>query len=113
MQLFNKTKNIILAKDIVLADTPFKRMKGLLGRKGLREGEGLAIIPCSAVHTFFMSFCIDIIFADKGMKVIKTISSLKPFSLTPPIFRSYLAIELPAGILRKTATAKGDTLVLA
>jgi uncharacterized membrane protein (UPF0127 family) len=45
MQLFNKTKNIILAKDIVLADTPFKRMKGLLGRKGLREGEGLAIIP--------------------------------------------------------------------
>jgi uncharacterized membrane protein (UPF0127 family) len=38
------------------------RRRGLLGRDGLAPGTVLVLAPCSAVHTFFMRFPIDVVF---------------------------------------------------
>lgn len=110
MEIINKTKNTLLAKDIVIADTPFKRLKGLLGKKEFREGHALILKPCNSIHTFFLRFAIDVIFVDKQSKVIEAISCLKPFRLTRIYWLSLLAIELPAGIIQSTLICKGDTL---
>jgi uncharacterized membrane protein (UPF0127 family) len=112
MKIVNRTRNTILAQDIIVADAAFERMKGLLGRKDFRQGEALIIKPCNSIHTFFMHFPIDVLFVDKHSSVIKAISALAPFRLTSIYFNAAFVIELPVGTIQSSSTAKGDTLLL-
>ena len=113
MRILNKTNNIVLAEDILVADNPFKRMSGLLGRREFLKGQALLIKPCNSVHTFFMRFPIDVLFVAKDNRVIKAISFLKPFCFTAIYFKAAYAIELPAGVIQSTFTSPGDLLHLA
>jgi len=110
MALINVTKNSLLSDKVILADTFFKRLKGLLGRKALGDGEGLIIIPGNSIHTFFMHFPIDVLFIGKDNKVVKALHSLKPFRISPVCFNSCYIVELPAGKIRSTNTSVGDLL---
>ena len=110
MKIINKTKNIILAEDAIIADSPFKRIKGLLGKKGLKPGNALILKPCNSIHTFFMRFAIDVLFVNKDNRVIKAISRLNPFRLTYIYYHADFAVELTAGIISSTATCPGDLL---
>ncbi|MFH1458423.1 MAG: DUF192 domain-containing protein [Candidatus Omnitrophota bacterium] len=112
MKIINKTKNTVLAEEAVIADTLFKRLKGLLGRRYLREAEALLITPCNSIHTLFMHFAIDVVFVDKACKVVKTIPYLKPFRITRPYFKADFVLELPAGTIASSSTTPGDTLSL-
>ncbi len=111
MRLINQTKNAILSEDLSVANTPFARIKGLLGKKSLGHGQALLIKPCNSIHTFFMNFPIDVIFIDKNNRVVKTISSLKPYRLSAIYFKAYSVIELPVGVIQSTDTHPGDTLL--
>ncbi|RJP27413.1 MAG: DUF192 domain-containing protein [Candidatus Omnitrophota bacterium] len=110
MKIINTTQNTILADKAVLADNPFSRMKGLLGRKALYDGEALVLKPANSIHTFFMRFSIDVIFLGRDNKVVKIISHLKPFRLSPLYFSSSIVIELPSGYIKKTNTKESDIL---
>ncbi|MEI7880862.1 MAG: DUF192 domain-containing protein, partial [bacterium] len=48
----------------MVADTFWKRSIGLMGKPGLKAGQGLLLSPCGSIHTCFMRFPIDIIFLD-------------------------------------------------
>lgn len=98
--------------DAIVASTPFKRMKGLLGRKSLGEKEALIIKPCNSIHTFFMRFPIDVLFVDKDNKVIKAISNIKPFRISGVYFGAAFVVELSAGTIKRTHTAESDFLSL-
>ena len=63
-----------------VARTLFERMKGLIGTKSLPKGEGMLILRCNSIHTFFMSFPIDAYFLDDGNRVIKTVKMIRPWS---------------------------------
>jgi uncharacterized membrane protein (UPF0127 family) len=65
----------------VVAATPLARLKGLLGRSGLRSGEGLLIRPTSAIHTCFMRFPIDAVFLDRDLVVVKVVGDLRPWRM--------------------------------
>ena len=54
-----------------MADSSAKRRTGLLKHERLEPGEGLWIVPCESVHTFFMKFPIDLVYLDKKRKVQK------------------------------------------
>lgn len=110
MKIINKTKNIILAEEIIIADSLFARMKGLLGRKEIKKGQALILKPCNSIHTFFMHFPIDVIFIGKDNHVVKAISSIRPFSLSGIYFASTYAIELPTDTVEFTHTAKNDLI---
>ncbi len=112
MKLINKTKSVVFAEDVVTASNPFKRMKGLLGRKELKLGQALILKPCNSIHTIFMRFPIDVLFVDKNSRVIRSISSLKPFCITCVYFNAAFAIELPPGIIQLTSTCQNDTLLI-
>ncbi len=62
-----------------VADTPFTRMKGLLGRDGLEQGEGLLLRPASSVHTWFMRFPIDVVFLDRELVVVGIADEVEPW----------------------------------
>ena len=99
-----------LATNVKVADNIFTRMKGLLGRKELPQGEALWIKPCFSVHTFFMKFSIDVIFLDRKNLVIATIKDLKPHRLTRLYPHSFSVLELPVGTLDASNTQIGDKI---
>ncbi|MFH0763259.1 MAG: DUF192 domain-containing protein [Candidatus Omnitrophota bacterium] len=112
MKIINQTKNITLAQDAMLAGALFQRMRGLLGRKEFKQGEGIILKPCNSIHTFFMRFPIDVLFVDKNNKIVKTIANFVPFRISNIYFRVSFTIELPAGTIEKTLTSPGDILTL-
>ena len=112
MRLINQTKNTILAEDVFIANTPFKRIKGLLGKKVFLAKQAIILDPCNSVHTFFMHFALDILFVDKHYKVIKVFHRLNPNRITRIYWHSSRVIELPIGSLSLTHTQVQDQLQL-
>jgi uncharacterized membrane protein (UPF0127 family) len=108
--LRNTRTGAVLAHHLERASTPRERLRGLLGRRSLPEGEGLAIEPCASIHTFFMRFAIDAAFLSRELRVIRAISSLKPWRATRLHPRAAMVVELPAGTLTRTDTREGDVL---
>lgn len=95
-----------------MADSFKKRLKGLIGDPGLKYGEALILVPCKSIHTCFMTFCIDVIFASKEMVILHTMENVSPFKFSPLIAHSHMVIELPAGRLAATGARAGHQLQL-
>jgi len=62
-----------------IADTFFKRFKGLMLRKEIKN-DGLLLMNCSSIHTCFMRFEIEAIYLDENYKVIY-IEKIKPWRI--------------------------------
>lgn len=110
VKVTNKTRGTILAQKAQIANTPLLRLKGLLGRRGLEQGEGLIIEPCNSIHTCFMRFPIDVLFLDKNYKIVSLTSNLSPWRLFGALFSGKIVLELPAGTLAETRTKNGDLI---
>jgi uncharacterized protein len=108
-QAVNVTRGTALATKLELAGTGEARRKGLLGRDGLAEGEGLWIVPCESVHTFFMRFAIDLVYLDRQHRVKKVRSNVGPWRLSA-CFSAHSVLELPAGAIQASHTECGDTV---
>jgi uncharacterized membrane protein (UPF0127 family) len=112
VKISNLTKQALLASDAEVADTLSTRTKGLLGRDNLSAGQALLIRRCNSIHTFFMRFAIDAVFADKNNQVVGLEHSMQPFGLSRIYWKASYVVELPAGTLKNTATSIGDTISL-
>ena len=99
----------MLATRAEVADTSAKRRTGLLKHQRLEPGEGLWIIPCESVHTFFMKFAIDLVYLDKNKKVRKVRHAVPPWRASA-CFSADSILELPAGTAKETGTQPGDQL---
>ena len=111
MRVVNRTRSKLLGERVERADRLLKRMKGLLGRSGLAEGEGLWISPCNSIHTAFMRFAIVIVFLDSSLCVVRIIEQMQPWRLSRLVVSARSVLELPAGSLQATGTQVGDSLV--
>ena len=109
LRVTNLTRHTALATYMEVANSSAKRSKGLLGREGLAPGEGLWIVPCEAVHTFWMQFPIDLVYLDRKRRIRKLVSNLPAWRLSACL-RAHSVLELPAGTIRATRTEIGDTL---
>lgn len=108
--VFNKSKNILITKNVNLAQSFWARGKGLLGRDQLGVDEGLWIRPCNNIHTFFMKFAIDCVFLDKSLTVVRVSSDVKPWKIVGPIWRASSVIEFPSGFASLNNIEVGDQL---
>lgn len=109
VRVSNLTRNTLLATCMEVADSGPKRNKGLLGRERLSTGEGLWIIPCEAVHTFWMRFPIDLVYLDSQKRIRKLVSEVPAWRLSACL-RAHSVLELPPGTIRDTHTQPGDIL---
>ena len=57
------------------------RARGLIGHKPLAADEGMLILKCNCIHTFFMSFPIDATFLDKNDRVVRVVRNIRPWRL--------------------------------
>ena len=62
-----------------VARTFLQRAVGLIGRRSLPPGEGLLILRCNAIHTFFMRFPIDATFLDAHDDVVRVVRGIGPW----------------------------------
>ena len=111
LRIRNLTKGTELAGRAGIADTSAKRQQGLLKHTSLAEGEGLWIVPCEGVHSFFMKFAIDVVFINKKRVVTKIRPNMVKSRIALSL-RSHSTIELPVGMIEKSRTAVGDQLEL-
>lgn len=107
----NQTRSTVLADKADIADSSAKRRTGLLKHARLEAGEGLWIVPCESVHTWFMKFPIDLVYVDKRHKVRKVRSAVPPWRLSACLL-AHSVLELPAGTIRQSGTVRGDQLVI-
>lgn len=94
-----------------LADGPLRRMRGLMGRRGLPAGEGLLISPAPAIHTAFMRFPIDALFLDRNLRVLDIVTELRPWRFASAR-RARAVLELSSGECARRGVAVGDRLEL-
>ena len=111
MVAFNLTRASEIASRVAKAEDFESRSRGLLGRTSMAPEEGLWIVPCPMIHTFFMKFAIDVLFLDRGMRVVRVLEGLKPWRLSPWVFRAHSVLELAGGKLQGSVRV-GDCLEL-
>ncbi len=92
----------VVCPQCVVAATPLRRMKGLLGRKDLPPGE---------IHMLFMRFPIDAVFLDRENVVRKVVADLRPWRLASAR-GSKSVVELAAGEAGRLGIAPGQRLTL-
>ncbi|MDD2716271.1 MAG: DUF192 domain-containing protein [Candidatus Wallbacteria bacterium] len=95
-----------------MADGFWLRFKGLMGRSGLDQGEGLLLSPCNMVHMFFMQFPLDLIFLNQDMEILETVESLKPWRLSRLVKKSCQVLECPVGTISRNGISRGEKLEL-
>ena len=106
----NVTTQRELGKSISKAVTFFQRTRGLLGRKKIKEGEGLYIPECRSIHTFFMRFTIDVVFIDGDNRITRVVPGLVPFRIAFGPRNTAGVLELPAGTLKDNRCVAGDEI---
>lgn len=106
----NVDRGTVLATAAVEARSLYRRAWGLLGHTSLAPGEGLIIVPCASIHSFFMRFPFDAVFFDRGGRVRHLIEGMPAWRLSRPVWGARGVIELPAGTVAATGTQRGDRL---
>ena len=101
----------VVCERCLVADSPWSRMRGLLGRRGLESGEGLLLRPTGSVHTFFMRFPIDVVFVSRDGEVLKVARAL-PAWRTAGARRAKAALELAADEAERREIRVGTRLDL-
>jgi uncharacterized membrane protein (UPF0127 family) len=92
-----------------LADRPHTRMRGVIGWRHLRPGEGVLLRPSFAIHTAFVRFPIDVVFLDRQMIVVSITPELRPWRLAGAR-HAHSVLELAAGECRRLQISAGDRL---
>jgi len=109
LKVVNTKDKKVIGDKIELADTFFARFKGLLGRTGLQEGQGILLIPCSSIHCIGMKFAIDVIFMDIDRRVIRIRENMKP-GTSESGRGAYSVLEVAGGVVKEKGIQIGDVL---
>lgn len=107
---FNRTRQAFLATELSVADTHWRRLRGLLGTKAedFTFGKGLWITPCNGVHTFAMRYALDVVYLDTDDVVVHIAENVQPWRITPVRTDAMTVLELPAHTVWNTGTRIGD-----
>jgi uncharacterized membrane protein (UPF0127 family) len=110
--VYNQTRECFLSLGVTPADTPFARLKGLIGKLTLKSGEGAWIKPSSGIHTIGVRVPLDLIYLDDQLKVIHLVEHFPTFSIAPLRARSQSVLELAAHSIYSSQTQVGDQLLI-
>ncbi len=84
-----------------VARTFAERTRGLIGRPPPPPGEGLLILKCNCIHTFFMRYAIDATFLDSADNVVKVVRNVRPWR--PFVWGGWRAVKVLETAIRNPA----------
>lgn len=99
----------VLATNIHVAGTFWERLRGLVGREGLGDGEAMLFERARQVHTLGMRVPIDVVFCDRDWRVVHVVRHMRPNRATRFVPSAHFVVELAAGA--STGLEEGDELL--
>lgn len=113
--IFAKVNDINLTLEV--ADTFIKRAKGLSGREGISDDQGmLFVFKKPDLHSFWMKgmkFSIDIVWIDENLKIVEISKNVSPESFAKtfrPTKSVQYVLEIKAGWVDEHSIKEGDGL---
>jgi len=88
-----------------------ERNRGLLALEALTQGQGLLITPCRSVHTFGMSYVLDLVYLNKSLKIVKIIKNIVPNRMSIALF-AHSTLELKSGEVQRLDLKLGMQLII-
>jgi uncharacterized membrane protein (UPF0127 family) len=116
----NWVKVVRLKDQAVIAEKCFEavhfwdRLRGLIGKDGLTEGEAMWFPRCSSVHTFWMRFPIDVVFLRRskerqGTWVVSSVRQrVSPWRVALVDLCASDVLELAGGVSDSKGLLPGD-----
>jgi uncharacterized membrane protein (UPF0127 family) len=102
----------VVCERCIVADRAHRRMRGLLGRRYLRRGEGVVLRPAWSIHTAFMRFPIDVVFLDADQVVVRIERNMGPWR-TMSHRGAREVVELAAGECARRGLEVGERVAWA
>lgn len=109
IKIINSKNGVTIGNKIEFANTFVTRLKGLLGRISLSEGQGLLLVPCSSIHCIGMKFAIDAVFLNQEKQVIGIRENMIPGTRERKK-GAYYVLELASGVVKEKDLQIGDRL---
>ncbi len=110
MKLVQPESGQVLAEEVWVAETFYRRLKGLMFSAELPSGCCLHIRPCRSVHTFFMNYSIDVVHIDAKYRIVGLEKHMNPGKLGAVFPHSESVIEMPAGSIEQNGLLIGSTV---
>lgn len=108
-QLIDARSGRLVVASLEVADTFWRRFRGLQWRPALPAGHGLLLVPCRSIHTACMRFAIDAVWLDRAATVLAVEQEIRPWSIRSAAPAAYAVLELPSATAR---LEPGDRLVI-
>lgn len=105
-----KIKGKSIASEVALGNTFYKRLAGLASRSEMTREQGLLLFPCKQIHTFGMSFPIDVVFLSKDNEIVHIERSMQKNYVGKYIRNAFSALELCSGVTEEVGLCVGDKL---
>lgn len=106
----NITKNEEISKNVIMADSFLKRLKGLMFTKELSPDYSIYIHPCGQIHTFFMNYSIDVLYLDKNNVILAIDENIKPGKIGKKVKGATAVIELRGGKIENSSIKIGQAI---
>ena len=100
-------KNTDISLTVELADTAWKRFKGLMMRKEMPSGQALFLHKTNSIHMCFMRFPIDAVYVDKQKRIVKIVRNLPPWTGISACFKANSVLEMKAGEAERLGLSVG------
>jgi len=114
-----KTKQVV-GRRIAVANSFFRRFKGLMFQKSMGEYNGLLLTKTKQIHMFWMRFAIDVLYVRRGndekegqlLEVVDFVEKMKPWKVGRLVSDATDVIELQEGTIAKKRIKIGTLLLL-
>jgi len=109
--IYNLRNKKIISNFPFFAENFLDRLFGLIGETEFSVRQDAMVFPhCGAVHCFFMRMAIDIVFVDRGNRVVMLCPGVKPWKICMGGTDACCAVELPEGTISCADIRIGDQL---
>jgi len=109
--IVNERTGAPIATAVEHAATRASRRRGLLGRDHLDPHCAMILEPCTAVHTAFMRFAIDVVFIDRAGYALKIVRDVAPWRIAVAA-GAHAVVEMAAGSIAPHQLQVGDRLLV-
>lgn len=92
------TGEVVIAR-LEVADTFWRRFRGLQFRRPLAPDEGLLLTPCRTIHTHWMRFSIDVACLDREGIVLAVFANMRPWRIVRRVNGTQSIVETASGML--------------
>ena len=106
--IYHSDTALCLARNPVTAQSWHVRLRGMIGRRFSDTMDAMIFPGCNAVHTFFMTIPLDVLFLDRENRVVRVVQYLRPWHPGILAGKATTTVEFPAGTL--TGVKPGDRI---